>query len=153
MALTVLVLLKGSGTFITKDIYWMLYEMNASEKLSKVIRDINKLRDLLMKDAFWTDEYVEETCAASASGGCVGNFTLNGKDIEAEKYELKNGSLIGEMIVGGLPKNEEGNVSFSLETGLFEIQYSRELLMEERVIVENTFNLRGMPCHYVCYVR
>ncbi len=45
-----------TSNFIDEGIYWQLNEMHITGKLSRVIKDIDKLKKKLLKDTYWNDE-------------------------------------------------------------------------------------------------
>ena len=48
-----------TSNFIDEGIYWQLNEMHITGKLSRVIKDIDKLKKKLLKDTYWNDEMIK----------------------------------------------------------------------------------------------
>ena len=49
-----------TSNFIDEGIYWQLNEMHITGKLSRVIKDIDKLKKKLLKDTYWNDEMIKK---------------------------------------------------------------------------------------------
>ena len=118
-----------TSNFIDEGIYWQLNEMHITGKLSRVIKDIDKLKKKLLKDTYWNDEMIKNDIATGFTR-YVGAFDFQGGKLIAMVEKEDNARCIGDLLVANLDK-KRGMVALNIETGAYEIQYIRELTSEE----------------------
>lgn len=134
--------------FISESLYFLLEELEMAGKLNGMIKDINKLQSELMQRVYWTEEEIKNKYFRHfRTEEYIGFFSLENESVDANKCDIKDGIIIGDTVMG---KNNEGGkegcISYSIETGLFTIQYPRELSEPEKVKIMITFNLATKPC-------
>lgn len=131
---------EGTLDFIQVSVFWCLYEFHSSGKLSGVINDIDKLKELLMQDVYWDDETIIREKGDRYSGERIGYFFIDNNKVVSDIASIDEAICIGDMLMA--PKKERpGIVALNLETGVYEIQYTRELTKGEVLTVLNVFHL------------
>lgn len=113
--------------FIAEQLYWRMNELNLSGKLERVIHKVDALRDILLEDAYWDDESILNLkTERDTSDGKVGYFELERTKMRSYSVLLDEGIVVENSLVmkdSYLP----GVVSFDLQSGMFEIRYTRIL--------------------------
>ena len=128
-----------TSNFIDEGIYWQLNEMHITGKLSRVIKDIDKLKKKLLKDTYWNDEMIKNDIATGFTR-YVGAFDFQGGKLIAMVEKEDNARCIGDLLVANLDK-KRGMVALNIETGAYEIQYIRELTSEEVNMIFSGFHI------------
>lgn len=95
-----------TSNFIDEGIYWQLNEMHITGKLSRVIKDIDKLKKKLLKDTYWNDEMIKNDIATGFTR-YVGAFDFQGGKLIAMVEKEDNARCIGDLLVANLDKKEE----------------------------------------------
>ena len=134
--------------FIAEQLYWRMNELNLSGKLERVIHKVDALRDILLEDAYWDDESILNLkTERDTSDGKVGYFELERTKMRSYSVLLDEGIVVENSLVmkdSYLP----GVVSFDLQSGMFEIRYTRILNKKERQKVLRTFMLEDNNCRF-----
>lgn len=134
-----------TSNFIDEGIYWQLNEMHITGKLSRVIKDIDKLKKKLLKDTYWNDEMIKNDIATGFTR-YVGAFDFQGGKLIAMVEKEDNARCIGDLLVANLDK-KRGMVALNIETGAYEIQYIRELTSEEVNMIFSGFHIVDVAYH------
>lgn len=142
-------LTEDMGTeFISEQLYWRMNELNLSGRLERVIHKVDALRDVLLEDAYWDDESIlNRKREYDTSDGKVGYFEFDDSKMRSYSVLLDEGIAVENSLVmkdSYLP----GVVSFDLESGMFEIRYTRILNKKEKKIVAKTFMLEDNNCRF-----
>lgn len=88
---------------LIEGIYWQLNEMHITGKLSRVIKDIDKLKKKLLKDTYWNDEMIKNDIATGFTR-YVGAFDFQGGKLIAMVEKEDNARCIGDLLVANLDK-------------------------------------------------
>lgn len=130
----------GDVGFISEGVYWRLNEMHLTGKLSSVIKDVGELKKILLQDAYWDDESIAAERVSKINSGQVGYFTFARGRISAHTENIENTVCIGDMLMARWQESP-GVVTYSLETGSYDIHYQRELSKDEVRMVLDTFHI------------
>lgn len=126
--------------FIGEGVYWRLNELHLTGKLSRVIKDKDKLKKKLLQDAYWEDESMDTDSFESICAEYVGYFSIAKGKIVAHTEEIKNAMCIGDMLFAKW-LDRPGVVAYNLESGSYEIQYNRELTKEEVQLILEAYHI------------
>lgn len=127
-----------TSNFIDEGIYWQLNEMHITGKLSRVIKDIDKLRRSSLKIHIGREMIKNDI--ATGFTRYVGAFDFQGGKLIAMVEKEDNARCIGDLLVANLDK-KRGMVALNIETGAYEIQYIRELTSEEVNMIFSGFHI------------
>lgn len=126
--------------FIGESVYWRLNELHLSGKLSRIVKNIDKLKKKLLQDAYWDDEAIMEERERYCFNEYVGYFSVSNGRINAYTETTDKAFCVGDLLIA---KRQEmpGIVALNMETGGYEIQYERELSNEEIQLVLEKFHI------------
>lgn len=130
----------NSFRFMGEAIYWRLNELHLSGKLSSVIKNKDKLKEELLKDAYEEEGSGFINPLESIYDAYVGCFSITKGKIEAYTEKIENAICIGQVVVVKC-MDKPGVVAYNLDSGAYEIKYNRELTKDEVQLILNAYHI------------
>lgn len=136
--------------FISESIYWKLNELHFANKLKNTIKKPERLKEILLENAFWNDERLQKLRKNHAEDKTVkvGSFSFEKGILKANAVELNKAVIRGSRLCSPNDDNA-GSIDYDLETGFVEIAYKRMLDRNEMRKLVETFCIGEIPYRVV----
>ena len=128
---------------LSPRLYVRIEELDASGKLEEYVHDVDKFRDLLMEDVYWTDERLAQSWEKGRYPYQVGYFEFLEEELHACSTEVEDGVFYGNLVVMPGGPIKKGMVAYNLDTDKFVIQYPKLLSEWELTEIIERYELEG----------